>query len=493
MPQLVKGSADTARACYRGQFTFAGLTADAGGNALCKISPPSDAWAEALHGFEWLTHLAAQQASLERVYARNLVTEWVANRRAPVGNARHVVARRLINAATYAPFLIDGASSMFEKTFYCMIEDDAARLLKASAPATDLLPAIALGYAVNAFRSTEHFEAPALARLERALEHWVLPDGAHASRSPLDHLKLLLDLLPLRMAMGARRAPIPQAINAAIERMLPMLRFYSLGDGGLALFHGAGQPMTAEVKAVLDQDSSFGRPLNVARYANYARIAHGRVALVMDCGGSGVSDSDLALEISDGVHRMIVNCGMPANPSANWARSARCAAAHSAVEFPGAAPVRIEPCKHSGGDAGSMASARRSFSQLVHGRDVFLASSGGDLRGEDHFSFSGQPQNEAFAIRFHLHPSVKATLARDLGSVVLQLPDRTGWRFSARGASLALEESVYFGCASGARKSEQIVIRGNAADVPSVKWAMRRIEKREKAVGAKSDNPLLPF
>ena len=492
IPVLVKGSAETARALYRGQFSFAGVTAEAGGASVFALPAPSQGWSDAMHGFEWLGHLAAQQGGLERAFARNLVMDWLACRRAG-SSSRNVVARRLINSMKHAGFLVEGAGSAFERAFHGMLECDAERLLRAGKPGDDLLPAVALGLAANALRGADALEAPALARLERALEHSVLPDGTHISRAPAQHLGVLLDLLPLRLAMGARRSPIPQTINAAIERMIPMLRFFALGDGGLALFHGASQPMTAEVKAVLDQDTSFARPLGIARYGKYARLAHGRVSLVMDCGVGGASESAMAFEMSDGVHRLIVNCGSPANPSAAWALSASCSAAHSTVEFLDARPTAMGEGLHAASETGSMAGAARTFGALSHGRDVFLASDGGDLRGEDRFSFEGGARDTAFAIRFHLHPSVKATLARDASSVMLQLPDKAGWRFSARGAAMALEESVYLGSASGPRKTEQIVIRGNAAFIPHVKWALRRIEKREKTDAKKSDNPRLPF
>ncbi len=46
-------------------------------------------------------------------------------------------------------------------------------------------------------------------------------------------------------------------------------------------------------------------------------------------------------------------------------------------------------------------------------------------------------------IRFHLHPSLKATLSKDSATIMLILPNKMGWRFSARGGTLSLEESIY--------------------------------------------------
>ena len=81
-------------------------------------------------------------------------------------------------------------------------------------------------------------------RLSDELGRQVLPDGGHASRNPGALIELLLDLLPLRQAFAARNVPPPPALNNAIDRMMPMLRFFRHGDGNFALFNGMGPTRT---------------------------------------------------------------------------------------------------------------------------------------------------------------------------------------------------------------------------------------------------------
>ena len=68
----------------------------------------------------------------------------------------------------------------------------------------------------------------------------MLPDGGHVSRNPGVLVELLLDLLPLRQAFAARNVPPPNAVLNAMDRMMPMLRFFRHGDGNFALFNGMG-------------------------------------------------------------------------------------------------------------------------------------------------------------------------------------------------------------------------------------------------------------
>ena len=68
----------------------------------------------------------------------------------------------------------------------------------------------------------------------------MFPDGGHISRNPGVIIDLLLDLLPLKQAFTGRNiAPPPQLLNA-IDRMMPMLRFFRHDDGNFALFNGMG-------------------------------------------------------------------------------------------------------------------------------------------------------------------------------------------------------------------------------------------------------------
>ena len=87
---------------------------------------------------------------------------------------------------------------------------------------------------------------------------------------------------------------------------------------------------------------------------------------------------------------------------------------------------------------------------------------------------SEPPQSHAFAIRFHIHPAVRVSLAQDGATVVLRQSDGIGWRMRVGGARIDLAESVYFG-GGEARRTQQIVLSGRTGGTATtVKWALRR-------------------
>jgi uncharacterized heparinase superfamily protein len=218
--------------------------------------------------------------------------------------------------------------------------------------------------------------------------------------------------------------------------------------------------------------------------------------------------SPLAFEFSDGGCRIVVNCGAPVSGNARLMAVSALPEAHStAVLSPAAAhggsrrfleslglasrAVSASAAQVGASDIGSIVDAGHNAYErdtgFVHQRRLFLSAAGDDLRGEDSFlcTRSGPGTGEAtFAIRFHLHPAVKATLAKGGASVVLLLSNRSGWKFSARGAAIRLEESICLWGRSGPRKTTQILLEGTVEG--PVNWAFKRIRKQSSIADAGS-------
>ncbi|MBL8895690.1 MAG: heparinase II/III family protein, partial [Rhizobiales bacterium] len=293
----------------------------------------------------------------------------------------------------------------------------------------------------------------------------------------------------------------------------PMLRFFIHGDGGLSAFQGAAGPMLADVASILEADTAAGSPLTQAPHTGFCRLAHGPSLLLADCGTPVRCASPLAFEFSDGPHRIIVNCGEPLIANEAWSRATADMPAHSTLSLaePAGSPrqgrwrwrkpapaIRAEAklaVMSEGSILRGWQDGPAAMANVIHERDIYLGKSGADLRGEDRIRplTGGPSQGGRFAIRFHLHPAVKATLSKDGESVLLLLPNRNGWRFSARGASPLLEESVYLFGQLTPRQSQQIVLTGEIGRSDRINWALKRIDKRSIGSAEIGETASLPF
>ncbi len=407
----------------------------------------------------------------------------------------------LISLASAAHFLLGPAPSSFEKPFYELVEKLIHRVLalRPFALSDSFWQAMALQYASLAFRGSESLRDQANARLCTVMDQMVLPDGGHVSRNPQALLEVLLAVIPIRDAMVAKREAVPKALGAAIERMFPMLRMLSHGDRGLGNFQGAGATEMAGIKTLVEHDTIAGRPLLCAPHSGYCRISHRSGLLIMDTGVPGECNSPLAIEFSDGPHRIFSNCGMPGSTTEDWRRAAADIAAHNTVEI-ASFESGVKNCPAAeviSSPQGSLINGSNEISgrsgKVSHQRSVFLSQTGNDLRGEDRISSTVLSNELDFTIRFHLHPGVKATLTRKETRIVIMLPNKTAWQFNARGGIMSLEDSVFLGDAAGPRKTQQIVIRGSTKTAGPVNWALRRVEKSAATPGDRVEMSQLPF
>ena len=115
---------------------------------------------------------------------------------------------------------------------------------------------------------------------------------------------------------------------------------------------------------------------------------------------------------------------------------------------------------------------------VIHTRAIRLSADGRTLDGEDSFTAAAgntlsERAGDEYAIRFHLHPAIKASRLADGRGVILLLSDRELWTFATLADAVQIEESVYLAGTDGPRRTVQIVIYGHVASQPAVRWSFR--------------------
>ena len=502
---------------YAGRFVFNGEGVDADGLPVFDLEPPSEEWARELHGFGWLRHLRATDMAISRSNAQSLVDEWIkaSGRTDPLAWDQEVVARRVLAWLAQSPLILDGCDLAFYRRFMRSLTRQVRYLRRTAYDGPLGLPRlrvmIALAAAALSMSEQTRFLKQATRWLDLELVRQVLPDGGHIGRSPAAILELLMDLLPLRQAFTARGSQPSRILVSAIDRMMPMLRFFRQGDGSFAHFNGTGDTPADQLATVLAYDDVRGAPLSAAPHSGYQRIEAAGAVLIVDAGRPPPTDYSLAahagclsFELSVGRQRLVVNCGVPTARSGGLHRLARTTAAHSTVSLNDtsscrflarswlgdwlgdaivAGPTRVDVERRMEGDATVLAMRHNGYVDryaIVHERHLSLSEAGDRLAGIDRFMTpSGKPVSrsgkDVFAIRFHLHPNVRAT-AQDGGrGITLELPDGEAWVFETDSILPEIEESILMSNTRGNRKTAQIVIHGRAQHTPSVAWQMHRI------------------
>ncbi|HTI01823.1 MAG TPA: heparinase II/III family protein [Acidisoma sp.] len=476
------------------------------GNSVRTLQPGS--WGDtrgpvalraAAHTFTWLRDLRALGTDAARQRARTLVSEWIATAHADsIASRPDVAGARIAAWLGHYDFFAASADDAFRQKLMGRLVADA-RALSAALPAEEgqaraLTALKGLVAAAVALPDQGSFLARALRFLPAELSRQVLPDGSHVERSPANHLAALQDLTEVRSLLQAAQAPPPPALGPSIEKLATSLRMLRHGDGGLALFNGTKEETSSLVDLVLTQ---AGRPVRAPSQlvdGGFHRLQAGRSVLVMDTGAPPPAGLDafahagtLSFEFSVGRDRMIVNCGAAPEAMSEWRDALRATAAHSTlvvadtssseVKSEGFGARRVEKVEVQRQEANGAHWLEASHdgwlrsAGALHRRRLYMAESGEDMRGEDAVE-AETPQH--FAIRFHLHPSVQASLQSDGEAVLLRLPSGQSWRFRAEGAAMALEESIYMG-GTEPKRTDQIVLNGDETSAQQVKWAITKV------------------
>ncbi|MFN5666197.1 heparinase II/III family protein, partial [Bradyrhizobium sp.] len=284
-------TADATRAAeiYAGRFVFAGKIVTCHGRSIFDLEPPSEDWEAALLGFGWLRHLRAADTALTRANARSLVDDWISNqaRKRPLERRADVRARRVISLLSQAPLVLGDTDGKFYRKYLRGLAREI-RYLRHSTLDNDGVPRlqvlIALCYASLCLANQARNIKSATRRLSDELQRQILPDGGHISRNPGALVELLSDLLPLRQTFAARNIAPPPALLNAIDRMMPMLRFFRHGDGSFALFNGMSTAPSDLVATLLAYDDTRGVPMASMPHTGFQRLDAGNTTLIIDTG-----------------------------------------------------------------------------------------------------------------------------------------------------------------------------------------------------------------
>jgi uncharacterized heparinase superfamily protein len=512
-------TADATRATeiYSGRFAFAGKVVVCDRRSVFEMEPPSDEWGAALLGFGWLRHLRAAESGITRANARALVDEWISSQGAwhSIAWRPDVLARRIISWLSQSTLVLQDADVRFYRRYLRSLLRQVRYLRHTAGDArhgvAHLQSVIALSYAALCIAGQARHIKSTTERLKAELERQILPDGGHASRDPGAVIEILLDLLPLRQAFASRNIAPPQALQNAIDRMMPMLRFFRHSEGTFARFNGMGATPADLLLTLLAYDEARGAPFANAPYSGYQRLAAGGAVAVVDTGCAPPIELSLdahagclSFEFSSPRQSLIiVNCGMPAIGRENWRPIARATAAHSTVTFNDASsarfvelatfrrmlggspivggPTRVTVNREESPGAIALRTMHDGYATrfgILHERVLVLSTDGIRLEGEDIFLDSdGEPRlrstHDEFAIRFHLHPTVRATRLTDGHGVMLMTPNKEVWTFSAYHDQVELEDSVYLAGSEGPRRTLQLVIRGHARNAARVQWVLQ--------------------
>ncbi|MDQ3074856.1 MAG: heparinase II/III family protein [Pseudomonadota bacterium] len=472
----------------------------------------TSALARDIQGFGWLRDLAAA-ASREKGarLAEAIAGRWLIAHGTRVDDAwaPELWGERILNWTAYAPYMLSSRDAGYRSALLNTLARGARHLDSHADKAEPGLPRITAWSGVVTGALTMQGGMVRLTRgesgLMRALSAAQYEDGGLMSRSPQEQM-LLVDRLGLvRAAYFAAKQTLPDSLENAAAAALAALHGVTMGDGALSSWQG-GNPGDAQRLAALVEGCGLrARPLRAARGWGYQRMSALGTVIVLDAAppppprmATAGCASTLAVELSDGVQRIVVNCGgpgpFPTDLSRDLVDALRTTAAHSTLTIDDTNSTAILPDGSLGkgvtdvvmdrgedNDSSRIEASHDGYVKgfgLVHQRRLSLGNDGKEVRGEDILTLKGRRRiKEAapYAIRFHLAPGIEPTVTADGMGAILRSPGAPAWNFRCRGAMIMIEDSLVIDARGRTVPTLQLVVVGEVSGVGGeVAWQFRR-------------------
>lgn len=508
----VAGDAERGRAILSGTIEWRGeriAVADCAFSAH-GISP---SFSDYLQSFGWLRDLAALgDRAAAAPTAEKLMRQWLAAHAETVSDMPwrgDLWGWRVLNWASHAPLILSSTDLVYRSAVLNTLARGARHLDRVA----DRTPAgvdrviawsgvVAAGLLMPGGEPRVTFGE---AGLERALSGAFTGDGGAICRAPLGLIDGIKVLAMLREVFAARRIDAPEGVQATLTMAVPALLGVAMGDGGLGNWQGGGALTGNQVAVAVAASRVRTRPMRHARDWGYQRLTGGQSVVVVDAAPPPVSRvarlgcaSTLAFEMSDGAHRLVVNCGGARMGGAmvppGLAAGLRTTAAHSTLVLSDTNSTAI----HSDGSLGkgvseveidrkeSEAGSRLEASHdgyarkfgLIHKRTLVLSADGRDLRCDDVLLPASTRQKSGttpFAIRLHLGRAVEVSPTADGQGALLRIAEGPLWQFRCSGGTLSVDGSVWVDGDGRPHPTQQLVVSGEApAGGASIGWALRR-------------------
>lgn len=508
------GDAQVGLQILTGEFRFAGEVI----RQPTPLSNPigaSEGWRYVLNTFPWINDLRDCGGPSARVLAKQIILRWIEENETYDSFTwrADILASRLRNILLNHGYLEVNSDALYRSTLLRSLNRQAthlARVLPDGLAGAALLKAIvALMLAGLMLPKGEAFLAKGRLLFAEELPKQMLADGGHVERSPQVMLELLQHLVDLRDVFAIARQPMPDSLQMAIDNLASVVVMLRHGDGTLAGFNDTFELAPAFLQSTLDRATDRLRPLNQLPITGFQRLDRGKTSVIVDCGAPprhGLDDhahaGTLSFELCYDGERMIVNCG--AHPwSKEWRQVQRTTAAHSTLVVDNTNSAMLLPppgstlagVKVAGLELGGMAlkpeivTSRREETDgqiwldlshdgyeegfgLVHRRRLYLSADGHDFMGEDHLIGKG---GNSYALRFHLHPSVQATVTQNGQTALIKLPGGSGWRMRMQGGDLTLAEGIHIGLGGQVRRTQQLLVMGTIeSNQTELKWLIQR-------------------
>ena len=448
------------------------------------------------HSFDFLNGIQGLGRENLRIYGRELTKNWIQKNRSWRSKTWEdfILASRLCNWIKNYNFFFHTSDNNFKKEILTLILKQIEHLVKNFSNLernSDLIRIIkALIYSSICIPNKNYYYQIAIFNLKSELNKQILKDGCHFQRNPKIHIQVLMDLLDIRVILNSTKKNIFFDLQNSINKMSIAYRFFLHKDNSLADFNGSGD---INYKILKDLTSEIPKPSKNPReliYGGFQRVDTKNTTLILDCGVPKnyaatykAHSCTTAFELSYKKNKIIIN-----SLSGLDEKIKKTTAAHSTLTLNNTNAYKILQNEHLSRVPDKLKIKRveryganvieiesygyKNQYEAIHKRIIYIDKNGIDIRGEDNIYC---PMELSFDLRFYLDSKIKTLITNNGKSVVLKLPNGSGWKFVSSLNKLNLVLNRSLNTNKQPVRNEHIHLTGKTKElITIIKWSLKK-------------------
>ncbi len=464
---------------FQGKFTFSGYNFDLRDNIPWEQNSPKE-WQNEFHSFFWINHLRATNSVAASKFTQMIINKWISeySKWDEFSWNLLLIAKRLESWSINFNFISEAADTTFLNRFKNSFLRQSKHLLRWSNLYKNNIDRLQIGltiFLIGVVTNKKKISTKGLKQVEieidKSYENKKLFNCSNSSQV-LNVLRLLSFFNSINnQTYNFNLKNLEKLIYNSAE----IISSLKHNDDAMSIFNGSYEEKEAlsQILSNLNLKSKIS-PLSSINELGFERININRLLLILKTNKFNSSKSylgPLSFEFSSGKQRLIVNCGTFAGENLEWKNSSLTNHAYSTITINNTNPEfvdeqkYIEPPLRGNEENNTWVELRhhgyRKKFGLIHVRRIHTFYDGMEISGNDSVitleNFDYNKKNVA-VLRFHLHPSISASIIGNNKEVLLRINKSQGWLFKVNSSRTKVEESVYMGNRGIMKRSQQILV-----------------------------------
>jgi len=465
---------------------------------------------ENLHSFLWLTRLDRKNS---KIITKDLIKSWISffSNYEPNTWKMETTARRIIAWSSNTDITLENSDETYRSNFFLSLVKQSNFLSKnltsLSHKSNKIICCAAIILSGIIFKENDSNYRIGIKELEKTVKSYFDHDGFPKSRNPEEVFICIKYLILIREWFKESQKPIPDFLNAIINKCGNCYSMLSCTNKQFPLFNGATEINYKDYDSFL-KNLKYKFTNKHYEIAEIFKIKKKKFEFFIDCGNPPPDNyaryyqaGCLSFELISNKQKVICNSGYGKYLSQKLMSLSRSSAAHSTLYINDTSSCIFQKNRFVNQIYGdslvhklkilkknytedknfySISASHNGYERkygYTHTRSIKISKNNDKIYGNDELKKTKNYNKPLlYFIRFHIYPDTKIVKTKAGNSILISLSNKEGWLLQSKTNDFRIEKNIFFGNKNKIINNECVSISDTInKEIISIDWIVERI------------------